>query len=174
MSRPTRICLLVGSLLCACIGVSSADDKGSSPALVDDQEQEKQSDPPVVDLRERLARLSEGQIRIQPVPRDLTLAASDDSGEGALFRSFGVAMFAASAGDLVTTELGLARGHIEGNPIARSRGLRYSHHVAGPAAVWYTSRKLHRSGRTKLALLLRISLVAAYGYASIHNAHRIR
>jgi len=82
----------------------------------------------------------------------------------------GVGMFAASAADLITTERGLSQGFAEGNPAASQRGLRLATHVVGPMAVYYATEKLQRAGKTKTALLLRISLMAAYSYATIHNA----
>ncbi len=48
------------------------------------------------------------------------------------------------------------------------------HHVVGPAAVYWTTERLQKSGRTKLALGLRIALVAAYGYAFVHNLRQVR
>lgn len=81
----------------------------------------------------------------------------------------GVGMFAASAADLITTERGLSQGFAEGNPAASQRGLRIATHVVGPMAVYYATEKLQRAGKTKTALLLRVSLMAAYSYAAIHN-----
>jgi hypothetical protein len=82
-------------------------------------------------------------------------------------------MFAASAADFATTELGLARGLREGNPLAGDRGLRLVHHVVGPAAVYWTTEQLRRKGKDKLALALRIALMAAYGYATVHNLRQV-
>ena len=96
----------------------------------------------------------------------------DGTGATAL-RVSGVGMFAASAADLLTTEYGLSQGLDEGNPAASSRGLRVVTHVVGPAAVYYATEKLQREGKTKTALILRISLMAVYSYAAIHNARLI-
>lgn len=97
----------------------------------------------------------------------------DGNGKTPAFRVSGVGMFAASAADLITTEYGLTRGLDEGNPAASSRGLRVVTHVVGPVAVYYATEKLQREGRTKTALFLRISLMAAYSYAAIHNTRLI-
>lgn len=94
--------------------------------------------------------------------------------EGApLYQAAGWGMVAASAADLMTTEWGLSRGLSEGNPVASGRGLRIATHVVGPAAVWWTTERLEQSGRPKLALSLRIALMAAYSYAAIHNVRKV-
>jgi hypothetical protein len=90
-----------------------------------------------------------------------------------IFDFSGVGLFAASAADFATTEWGLSRGFQEGNPVASQRGVRLLHHVVGPAAVYWTTERLQRSGKTKLALGLRIALMAAYSYAAIHNLHQV-
>ena len=90
-----------------------------------------------------------------------------------IYEAAGWGMFAASAADLMTTEWGLSRGLSEGNPVASGRGLRIATHVVGPAAVWWTTERLEESGRPKLALSLRIALMAAYSYAAIHNVRKL-
>jgi len=112
------------------------------------------------------SELAEYQI----TPKRDYLGESDSS---PAFRVSGVGMFAASAADLITTERGLSQGFAEGNPAASQRGLRIATHVVGPMAVYYATEKLQRAGKTKTALLLRISLMAAYSYATIHNARLI-
>jgi hypothetical protein len=93
---------------------------------------------------------------------------------GSFFRLTGVGMFAASGGDLVTTEWGLQRpGIYEGNPIASNRGVRIATHVVAPAVVWWTTEKMQKSGHKKLALIIRIGLMAAYSYAAMHNVHTV-
>ena len=96
-----------------------------------------------------------------------------ESDSSPALRVSGVGMFAASAADLITTEHGLSQGFAEGNPAASHRGLRIATHVVGPMAVYYATEKLQSAGKTKTALLLRISLMAAYSYAAIHNARLI-
>jgi hypothetical protein len=78
-------------------------------------------------------------------------------------------MFAASAVDLLSTEWGLANDFGEGNPAASQRGVRIATHIVAPATVWWATGKLERSGNRKLALILRISVMAVYGYAAMHN-----
>ena len=105
--------------------------------------------------------------RYQLTPERDYLGESDSS---PALRVSGVGMFAAAAADLITTERGLSQGFAEGNPAASHRGLRIATHVVGPMAVYYATEKLQRAGKTKTALLLRISLMAAYSYAAMHNA----
>jgi hypothetical protein len=106
-------------------------------------------------------------------PPDMREAEVDGPATGSsAFQIAGIGLFAASAADFATTEIGLSRGLQEGNPIASQRGVRLVHHVVGPAAVFWTTERLQKSGRTKLALGLRIALMAAYGYASVHNLHQ--
>ena len=104
----------------------------------------------------------------QLTPERDYLGESDSS---PTLRVSGVGMFAASAADLITTERGLSQGLAEGNPAASQRGLRIATHVVGPMAVYYATESLQKAGKT--ALLLRISLMAAYSYAAIHNARLI-
>ena len=93
-----------------------------------------------------------------------------DSEEGALFRTFGVGMFAASAGDLASTEWGLTHpGIYEMNPLVTHREVRVSAHILVPAAVWWTTKRLREKGHDKAALWVRIGVTAAYGYAVMHN-----
>jgi hypothetical protein len=92
--------------------------------------------------------------------------------KGTLFKFTGFAVFAASSGDLVSTEWGLTQpGISEGNPIASKRSVRIATHVLAPAIVWWTTEKMHQSGNKKLALALRIGLMVAYSYATVHNLH---
>jgi len=90
-----------------------------------------------------------------------------------VFEFSGALLFAASAADFATTEWGLSRGLQEGNPVASQRGIRLVHHVVGPAAVYWTTERLQKSGKTKLALGLRIALMAAYSYAAVHNLRQV-
>jgi len=108
--------------------------------------------------------------RYQLTPERDYLGESDKS---PAFRVTAVGMFAASAADLITTEHGLSQGFAEGNPAVSQRGLRIATHVVAPMAVYYATERLQKAGKTKTALLLRISLMAAYSYATIHNARLI-
>ena len=120
------------------------------------------------------ARSAVAQSETAPTERSLqhleVRAEVDGLEEGALFQTLGVGMFAASAGDLASTEWGLGRpGVYEANPLASNRTVRLSTHVLVPAAVWWTTRRLHRDGHEKTALWIRIAVTAAYGYAVMHN-----
>ena len=90
-------------------------------------------------------------------------------GQG-LYRFFGATMFAASAGDLATTEWGLTKpGLYESNPLATNRNVRLTAHVLVPTVVWWTTNKMRKNGHHKAALWIRIGVTAAYGYAVMHN-----
>ena len=90
---------------------------------------------------------------------------------GRFFQVIGVGMFAASAADLASTELGLAQpGVIEVNPPQRNRIARLGIHAAAPALVWWTSDRLNARGKRKLAVALRIGFTVAYAYATLHNS----
>jgi hypothetical protein len=94
----------------------------------------------------------------------------DDTQGRVLFQAFGVGMFAASAGDLATTEWGLTKpGIYETNPLATNRGARVTAHVLVPAVVYWTTSKMRKNGHRKAALWVRIAVTAAYGYAVMHN-----
>jgi hypothetical protein len=113
----------------------------------------------------------EEQRIILPEPAPVDLTVESDNG---FFRFMGVGMFAASAGDIGTTEWGLRQdGIYEGNPISTNRGVRIATHVVAPAVVWWTTEKMHKQGRKKLALVLRIGLMVAYSYAAMHNIHTV-
>jgi hypothetical protein len=126
--------------------------------------EEEKSDQP------RSLRPTEDELAAFQLSQPVDIAVQDGS---PLFAASGFGMFAASAADFATTEIGLASGLDEGNPLAQDRGVRLLHHVVGPAAVWWTTEKLQKSGRTKLALSLRIAVMVAYSYAAIHNTHVI-
>jgi hypothetical protein len=83
-------------------------------------------------------------------------------------------MFLGAAGDLATTEWGLAGpGLREANPLAASRSVRISTHVLAPALVWWSTEEIRKAGRPKLALALRIGVAVAYSYATARNLHTI-
>lgn len=98
----------------------------------------------------------------------------DTPEQGTLFKFTGAAMFAASASDLLTTEYGLKQpGVYEANAFAENRGLRIATHVVAPAVTWWATEKIHKKGRPKLALAIRIGLMVAYSYAAIHNVRTV-
>lgn len=87
-----------------------------------------------------------------------------------LFKAFGVGMVVAAAGDLVSTELGLRHPSIyEANPLQRDRGVRIGMHAVAPVLTYWASERVRRSGRPKMALLIRIGVTVAYSYAVMHN-----
>ena len=121
----------------------------------------------------RSIRPTQAEIDSFELPSPGRSDASISSGSSPIFQFSGVGLFAASAADFATTEWGLSRGLQEGNPVASQRGIRLVHHVVGPAAVYWTTERLQKSGRTKLALGLRIALMAAYSYAAAHNLRQV-
>jgi hypothetical protein len=93
---------------------------------------------------------------------------------GGFFKFAGVGMFAASGADVVTTEWGLQQdGIYEGNPVSTNRGVRIATHVAAPAVVYWATEEMHKKGRKKLALAIRIGLMVAYSYVAIHNIRTV-
>jgi hypothetical protein len=108
-----------------------------------------------------------------PAPEVPLAGASLPADSSPIFDFSGVGLFAASAADFATTEWGLSRGLQEGNPVASQRGVRLVHHVVGPTAVYWATERLQKSGKTKLALGLRIALMAAYSYAAVHNLRQV-
>jgi hypothetical protein len=118
---------------------------------------------------------------VQPTPEEIEsfevprpaaeIALSGDN--SLLFEATGLGLFAASAADFASTEMGLSRGLQEGNPVASQRAIRLAHHVVGPALVYWSTERLQKSGKKKLALGLRIALMAAYSYAAAHNLGQV-
>lgn len=125
--------------------------------------------------QKRLVQPTQAELESFELPPPEVPAAdiSIPSDGSAVFNVSGIGLFAASAADFATTEWGLSQGLQEGNPVASQRGIRLVHHVIGPAAVYWTTERLQRSGKTKLALGLRIGLMAAYGYAAVYNLHQV-
>lgn len=151
------------------------DDTGETPT-VEQTASATTEPPPVQTAQAGSARGSfeptESELAQYQLPggqRDL-IGGGDPSGA---FVASGVSMFAASAADILTTEWGLSQGLVEGNPLVTQRGVRIATHVAGPLAVYWATEKLRRSGRGKLAWALRLSITAAYAFASVHNARII-
>jgi hypothetical protein len=146
MNKRTLLALLVGL-------ATAASVRASSEAASEDE------------ARKEIARLAASQMR--------TMAARDSEG-GAGFSGLGVGMFLAASGDVATTEWGLGRpGIYEANPIMKNRTVRISTHAVVPTVVWWASSKLHQDGKHKLAWAMRIAVVAAYGYATLHNYRTI-
>ncbi len=135
----------------------------SSPLIAD--EEETGAEPRTIEpTQSELAQFSLGD-------RDRDLSA--DTGGSVGFSASALSMFAASAADIATTEWGLSQGFVEGNPVVAQRGVRIATHIAAPIAVYWATERLHRSGKKKLAFFLRLSIMAAYSYAAIHNTRMI-
>ena len=154
------------------LGFSSRQSMAQDPRERDDASA-KSTDETEAETIRVLDLLPSPPVQLIPSTAGASDRFAEPSEPSFMFRSLGVGMFAASATDVATTEWGLRRGYSEGNPLATTRSVRVAHHVVGPAAVWWTSEQLHRSGKRKLAWSLRIALMAAYSYAAIHNARRI-
>lgn len=147
----------------AAILASSLFFSSSTNLFGDDEEKNEEPEP-----QQQVIRIPLPEVR---EPIELV----EDGSKSVLFRMAGVGMFTSSIADLGTTEWGLTHATLqEGNPLATDRSVRITHHVVGPMAVWWTTERLHRGGHRKLALALRISLMAVYSYAAVHNAHKIQ
>jgi hypothetical protein len=166
---------MLKTLVCAALASSLALVNAAAFALEDHAPENEPEE------REK----EEGVRPLAPTPEDLdqfTLKPSDvgrrsgdvpEAEKSPLFTFSGFGMFAAAGADFATTEIGLSRGLEEGNPVAGNRSLRLLHHVVGPAAVFWTSAELEKSGKRKLATTLRVALMAAYGYATLHNLRQV-
>lgn len=97
--------------------------------------------------------------------------AADDQVEepGRLYQALGFATFGGSAGDILSTEYALAGGGSELNPLLQNRGVRIGSSVAFPVAANYLTEELRKDGHPRLALWLRVAVVALKGYAIVHN-----
>jgi len=137
---------------CLVVPVSADDEEGEEPTRT------------IEPTQSELA-----QFQLTDRTRDLSAPPGGSAG----FRATGISMFAASAADIATTEWGLSEGFVEGNPLVTQRGVRIATHIAAPLAVYWATERLHRSGKPKLAWFLRISIMAAYSYAAIHNTRVI-
>jgi hypothetical protein len=126
---------------------------------------------PVLSEEDKEAKKDEEEQKIV-LPEQTEIELTTEG--GGFFKFTGVGMFAASGGDLATTEWGLRQdGIYEGNPVSTHRGTRIATHVVAPAVVWWTTEKMHKRGRKKLALALRIGLMVAYSYAAMHNIRTV-
>jgi len=96
------------------------------------------------------------------------LAAEEKREESRLFRALGYAMFASKAGDFASTELVLATGGYETNPLMQNRGTRIAGTIAYPVIANYATAKVYQK-HPKLAIATRIAIVGLYGWAVAHN-----
>jgi hypothetical protein len=156
--------------LATCLALTNATAFAQNTAI-DEPEEQADHDGNVRPLAPTPADLEPFDLRPEASgTRDVDF---QPAGGSPLFRISGFGMFAASGADFATTEMGLSRGLVEGNPVAGNRSIRLLHHVIGPAAVWWTTAELEKNGKTKLATALRIALMGAYGYATLHNLRQV-
>jgi hypothetical protein len=90
-----------------------------------------------------------------------------------LFRALGWAVYGTSAADVVTTEIGLARGRHELNPVMRNRAVRIGAHVVVPIAVNKTTEFIRSEGYPTYALIIRMAVVGMWGFTSARNIWRL-
>ena len=86
------------------------------------------------------------------------------------FDTFGYGVYAARAGDIISTEFALSHsGVIESNPLSpfQHRGVRIAT-MAGAPLINFLTAKLHKD-KPKLALIIRIVAVVAWSSAAAHN-----
>ena len=79
------------------------------------------------------------------------------------------ALTASLAADLVTTEIGLARGLDEGNPVARQRAVRYPLRIGATLLTYHYARKAERAGHHRWANVLRTTSLSFNLYATGWN-----
>lgn len=90
---------------------------------------------------------------------------------GKLFRGLGWAVYGTSAAEIVTTELLMARGGYERNPLMRNRAVRIGVHIVVPVAVNKATEFIRKEGLPRYALWIRIAVVAMWGFTSARNIH---
>ncbi len=96
----------------------------------------------------------------------LLLAASPASAD--LFDAMGYGVYAARAGDVISTEAALQRPGVgEFNAAFQNRGARFAT-MAGAPLVNFLTAKLHKK-KPRLALVIRIVAVVAWSSATAHN-----
>jgi hypothetical protein len=74
-----------------------------------------------------------------------------------------------AATDLATTELCLARGCAEGNPLMRDRAVRTTFHVAAAVGLAKLDQWLDRRGHHGLAWVGRVGFGAGAAAVAVHN-----
>ncbi len=83
------------------------------------------------------------------------------------FDTFGYGVYAARAGDVISTEFAIQRGATEINPLFQHRGARIAT-MAGAPLINLLTAKLHKD-KPKLALVIRIAAVVVWSSATAHN-----
>jgi hypothetical protein len=94
--------------------------------------------------------------------------ADEPRKETKLFRALGWAHLGLQAGDLASTEMFLAEGYQELNPLMQSRAVRFTTKPAVGVVTNYATAKLYQE-HPKLAVVLRIGVCVAYGYVVANN-----
>jgi len=90
--------------------------------------------------------------------------------DSTVFQAFGIGMYVASAGDVISTEWALSKpSFYETNPLMANRAVRLSTHAIIPAAAWWFTKRLRRDGHGRAALFLRIGITAGYSCFTIYN-----
>ena len=85
------------------------------------------------------------------------------------FTAAGVFLLSAAAADQVTTEVSLARGNRELNPLMRARAVRVSAGAAAAVAAQLATRALHRRGHPRLATVLRFTAGGLFAATAARN-----
>jgi len=93
---------------------------------------------------------------------------------GKLYRVLGWMAYGTSAADVITTEVILARGGEELNPLMRNRTVRIGSHIAYPFVFNEITEFIRKKGHPKIALWTRIAVVGILGSVSARNAHVAR
>ena len=96
-------------------------------------------------------------------------AQAVENGESDFFKILGWTTYGVIAGDLASTEIGISQGAIEANPLMRNRAVRISSHAVVAVVANHATARLHRAGHEKMALWMRIAMVAGYGYIISRN-----
>ena len=85
------------------------------------------------------------------------------------FSALGYGVYAARAGDVISTEIALQRpGISESNTLFQNRGARIAT-MAGAPAINFLTAKLHRQ-HPRLAVVVRIAAIVVWSSAAAHNS----
>lgn len=106
------------------------------------------------------------------VPLTLTLTLLGSLANASELKKDSLLVFSGQALDLVSTELVLAKGYQEGNPLMVERGNRLAVKLAITLGTTYACKKLREGGRPKAARALAISVGALGGAAALWNFTR--
>lgn len=99
----------------------------------------------------------------------ITLFVAVPAASADFFDAMGLGVYAAKAGESLSTELALQRdGVVEGNPFLANRSVRLSVGVVTAPLFNLATAKIHKT-RPRLALWMRIGVVVGWGYVTAHN-----